>query len=167
MGKFWFLERGFQTLQILAAHHWHSEEMHHGLGSKLSNSVGCPACGFQFSDLLAHVHILKCSNDSLANASAKSGSKTLPTIGWCLQDSFWFSWRELLAGFGYSCLINAWMHEKRPCSMCPKWFLVLFIVLACIVVRTGDQNRSVAKLNDETLPSRNEYASWLLHFLLD
>ena len=109
MGKSSFLVQGLQTLQILAAHHWHSEEMHHDLGSKPSNSVGCPAFEFQFSDLLAHIHILKCSNDSLANASAKSVSKTPPSIDWCLQNEnlLWFSWGVLFAGFAYSCVCNA------------------------------------------------------------
>ena len=62
------------------------------------------------------------------------------------------------------------MHVWRPSPVCSKnLVLVLFLVLACVSVGTGDQNQSAAELNDEPLPSRNEYAACLilLHFLLD
>ena len=162
MGKLWFLEQGFQTLQILAAHHWHSEEMHHDLGSKPSNSVCCPSFVFQFSDLLAHIHILKCSNDSLANTSAKSGSKTRQGLDWCLHNSFRFSWRVSFAGFAYSCVCNAWQEAMLSVLREPVfWYFSSYwpVLLFEREIKIG----SAAELNDEPLPSRNEYATWLIY----
>ena len=161
MDKLWFLEQGFQTLHILAPVHWHSEEMHHDLGSKTSNSICCPSFVFQFSDLLAHIHILTCTNDSLANASAKSSSKTRQGLDWCLHNSFRFSWGVSFAGFAYSCVCNAWQEAmlsvlREPVFWCFSlcWPVLFFEREIKIGLR---QNWT-----DEPLPSRNEYATCLI-----
>ena len=61
--------------------------------------------------ICVHMYILTCSNDRLANASAKSGSKTWPSIDSCLHNSFRFSWGVSFAGFAYSCVCNAWQED--------------------------------------------------------
>ena len=167
MGKLWFLEQGFQTLQILAADHWHSEEMHHDLGSKPSNSVCCPSFVFQFSDLLAHIHILKCSNDSLANTSAKSGSKTRQGLDWCLHNSFRFSWEVSVAGFAYSCVCNAW--QEAMLSVLRHLFFGTFHRTGLYYCSNG-RSKSVGGRIERWATSKQEWVCNLfnlLHFLLD